>query len=65
MSVPAHEISPQTSLDDFRADSLDIVELVMAFEDEFAFTIPDADYDRIRTIGDAVRYMERRHRDAE
>lgn len=35
----------------------------MAFEDEFAVTIPDDDYERIRTIGDAVRYIERRQRD--
>lgn len=54
---------PRLFLDDFRADSLDVVELVMAFEDEFAVTIPDDDYERIRTIGDAVRYIERRQRD--
>ncbi len=60
LSIPARDISPQTSLADYRADSLDVVELVMEFEDEFSMTIPDADYDRIRTIGDAVRYMERR-----
>ena len=50
------------SIEDLRADSLDVIELVMEFEDEFGITIPDDDYERIRTIGDAVRYIEQRQR---
>jgi len=39
-------------------DSLDVVELVMELEDEFDITIPDDDYDKIRTVGDAIAYIE-------
>lgn len=44
-------------VDDLKADSLDVVELVMEFEDEFEVTIPDDDYDKIKTVGDAVKYI--------
>ncbi len=44
-------------VDDLKADSLDVVELVMEFEDEFEITIPDDDYDKIKTVGDAVKYI--------
>lgn len=44
-------------IDDLGADSLDIVELVMAIEDEFGFEIPDHDAEGIRTVGDAVKYV--------
>ena len=58
-SVPKEEITPETSfIDDLKADSLDVVELVMEFEDEFSITIPDDDYDKIRTVGNAVSYIE-------
>ena len=62
LSLPDQEIGPQTSLDDLRGDSIDVVELVMRFEDEFAVTIPDDEYERIRTVGDVVRYIEQRLR---
>jgi len=45
-------------IDDLGADSLDIVELVMAFEEEFDCEIPDTDADKIRTLGDAVKYID-------
>lgn len=45
-------------IDDLGADSLDTVELVMAFEEEFGIEIPDDDAEKIRTIGDAVQYIE-------
>jgi acyl carrier protein len=45
-------------VDDLKADSLDVVELVMEFEDEFSITIPDDDYEKITTVGDAVDYIE-------
>ncbi len=44
-------------IDDLGADSLDIVELIMAMEDEFGFEIPDEDAEKIRTVGDAVTYI--------
>jgi acyl carrier protein len=59
LSVPADEITRESSfIDDLKADSLDVVELVMAFEDEFGITIPDEDYEKIRTVGDAISYIE-------
>ncbi len=58
LSVPKEEITRESSfIDDLKADSLDIVELVMEFEDEFDITIPDEDYERIRTVGDAIDYI--------
>ena len=45
-------------VDDLKADSLDVVELVMEFEDAFSITIPDDDYEKITTVGDAVDYIE-------
>lgn len=48
------------SVDELAADSLDVVELVMQLEDEFQITIADEDYDQIKTLRDAVRYILRR-----
>ena len=62
LSIDAQEIYPETILDDLRADSIDVIELIMEFEDEFEFTVPDDNYERLRTIGDVVRYFERRQR---
>lgn len=59
LQVPKEEITRESSfVDDLKADSLDIVELVMGFEDEFKVKIPDEDYDKIRTVGDAIDYIE-------
>ena len=44
-------------VEDLGADSLDTVELVMAFEEEFGIDIPDEDAEKMRTVGDAVRYL--------
>ncbi len=50
---------PEASLvDDLGADSLDTVELVIAFETSFGIEIPEADVDRIRTVQDAIDYVE-------
>ncbi|NKB68070.1 MAG: acyl carrier protein [Candidatus Latescibacteria bacterium] len=46
-------------IDDLGADSLDTVELVMAFEEEFEIEIPDEDAEKIMTVGDAVKYLEK------
>ena len=53
------EITMETNFrDDLQADSLDLVEMVMAFEDKFGGEISDEDAQKIRTVGDAVRYIE-------
>lgn len=46
--------------DDFGADSLDVVELVMALEEEFGIEIPDEEAEKISTVGEAVTYIEER-----
>ena len=53
------KIAPQTSfINDLGADSLDTVELVMEFEDEFDINIPDEDAEKIQTVGDAINYIK-------
>lgn len=53
------KVSQETSfINDLGADSLDTVELVMEFEDEFQINIPDEDAEKIQTVGDAVRYIQ-------
>lgn len=47
-------------VDDLGADSLDTVELVMAFEEEFTIDIPDEDAEQMRTVGEAIAYIEKR-----
>ena len=47
-----------TFIDDLGADSLDIVELIMAFEEEFDVEIPSEDLEQIATVGDVVKYLE-------
>ncbi|MBV2150696.1 MULTISPECIES: acyl carrier protein [Sphingobium] len=58
MGVYPDKVTPEASfLDDLGGDSLDVVELVMALEDEFGITIPDADAEKIDTVQDAIRYV--------
>ena len=45
-------------VEDFEADSLDVVDLVMSLEDEFSIEIPDEEIERIRTVGELVTYIE-------
>jgi acyl carrier protein len=59
LSVPESKVTEEATFDgDLSADSLDVVELVMALEDEFDVEIPEEDAEKIRTVGDAVRYLE-------
>ena len=61
LGVSAEEIIPEASfIADLGADSLDIVELVMAMEEAFDLEIPDEDAERIQTIGDAMAYVKER-----
>ena len=58
LGVDEAEVTPNASfVDDLGADSLDIVELVMAFEEAFEIEIPDEDAEKIRTVKDAVDYI--------
>ncbi len=59
LSVDDNAISDSSSfIDDLGADSLDTVELVMAFEEEFGIEIPDDAAETIQTVGDAVKFIE-------
>ena len=61
LGVSAEEVVPEASfIDDLGADSLDIVELVMALEEEWGLEIPDDDAEKIQTIQDAINYIEER-----
>ena len=60
LGVDEEEVTPDASfVDDLGADSLDTVELVMAFEEEFGVEIPDDAAETILTVGDAVRFLEK------
>jgi acyl carrier protein len=60
LGVEESEVTPSASfVDDLGADSLDTVELVMALEENFDIEIPDEDAEKIRTVQDAVDYIEK------
>ena len=60
LGVEAEKVTEEASfIDDLGADSLDIVELVMAFEEEFNVEIPDDAAETIVTVGDAIRFLEK------
>ena len=59
LSVNAEQVTPEAKfIEDLGADSLDIVELVMAFEEEFGVEVPDSDAEKLLTVGDVVKYIE-------
>ncbi|MGB9846039.1 MAG: acyl carrier protein [Desulfotomaculales bacterium] len=59
LGVDEEEVTMEASfIEDLGADSLDIVELVMALEEEFDIVIPDEDAEKIRTVGQAVKYIQ-------
>ena len=58
LGVKEDEVSPEAAfVDDLGADSLDTVELVMAFEEEFDLEIPDEEAEKITNVGDAIKYI--------
>lgn len=60
LGVDEDDIVPEASfIDDLGADSLDIVELIMALEEEFDMEIPDEEAEKIVTVGDAVEYIKK------
>lgn len=59
LGVSKDKVTPETSfINDLGADSLDTVELVMEFEEEFDINIPDEDAEKIQTVGDAIKYIQ-------
>jgi len=59
LGVEESEVTPEASfIDDLGADSLDIVELIMALEEEFGVEIPDEDAEKIVTVKDAIKYIQ-------
>lgn len=59
LGVEPEKVTPEASfVGDLGADSLDTVELVMAFEEEFGMEIPDEDAEQLQTVGDAVNYVK-------
>lgn len=59
LDINEEEINSDSSFqDDFGADSLDIVELIMALEDEFELEIEDEEVEKLKTVGDAVEYIQ-------
>jgi acyl carrier protein len=59
LGVESEKVTPEASfVEDLGADSLDTVELVMAFEEEFGIEIPDEDAEKLQTVGDAIDYIK-------
>ena len=61
LGVNAEHVTREASfIEDLGADSLDTVELVMAFEEEFGAEIPDEDAEKLQTVGDVINYIEQK-----
>ena len=61
LGVNPDQVTPEAKfIEDLGADSLDTVELVMAFEEEFGAEIPDEDAEKLQTVGDVIKYIEER-----
>ncbi len=65
LGVNAEQVTPEASfIEDLGADSLDTVELVMAFEEEFGAEIPDEDAEKLTTVGAVINYLKEKGFDA-
>jgi len=65
LGVNADQVTPEASfIEDLGADSLDTVELVMAFEEEFSAEIPDEDAEKLTTVGSVIKYLKGKGFDA-
>jgi acyl carrier protein len=59
LGVNAEQVTPSASfIEDLGADSLDTVELVMAFEEEFGVDVPDEDAEKLQSVGDVIKFIE-------
>ena len=59
LGVNPEQVTPGASfIEDLGADSLDTVELVMAFEEEFSVEVPDEEAEKLQTVGDVIKYIE-------
>ena len=58
-SIDVEDITMDTNfMEDLNADSLDVVDIAMSLEDEFGIEFPDEDLEKVRTVGDVVKYLE-------
>lgn len=61
LGVDASDVSPEKSfVEDLNADSLDLTELIMTFEERFGFEISEEDAEKLKTVGDVISYIEKR-----
>lgn len=59
LGVNAEQVTPTARfIEDLNADSLDTVELIMAFEEEFGIEVPDEEAEKLQSVGDVIRYIE-------
>ena len=58
LGISTDDITAETTLEDLNADSLDVVEVIMAFESEFHMEIPDEDAEKIKTVGALAEYVQ-------
>jgi len=58
LTMPREAITADALLKDLQGDSLDVIELIMALEEEFDISIPAEDAEKVQTVGDAIRYLE-------
>jgi len=59
LSVPEDQVTDEARfIEDLNADSLDLVELIMALEEEFGADIPDEEAEKLKTVGNAIKYIE-------
>lgn len=59
LNCDPNEVKKETSFEDLGADSLDSVELIMGFEEEFNIEIPDEEAEKIKTVGDVITFIEK------
>lgn len=64
LGVDREDVTPQKSfIEDLNADSLDLTELIMTFEEKFGFEISEEEAEKLKTVGDVIHYIEQRKED--
>jgi acyl carrier protein len=65
LGVDVADVTPEKSfVEDLNADSLDLTELIMTFEERFGFEISEEDAEKLKTVADVIQYIEKRKKDA-